>query len=154
MKSCRIQAILHTMEGSLTIFFLPWVNAFTSKDLSLTERLIGYSQTCHPDCIIITTGSNPPTEKNLCYYSQTFNSQSPFQNYISALFLHEQNPIGVFLPKYTHIPRQNSSFWQIWQTQILKLKFLPPSPSLAPKYFNPECFNHQVGFKIQVSELL
>lgn len=68
MKSFSIQAISHAGEGLrvsdymlLTLELLLQKPSLTPKVLIPTERLMGYSQTCHPGCVIIPTDSNLPT---------------------------------------------------------------------------------------------
>ena len=61
MKSCRIQAISQAGERSFTTFSCLGVNAPTPKGLTLTQRLIGYSQNRHPGWMIIPTSSGPLT---------------------------------------------------------------------------------------------
>ena len=68
MKSFSIQAISHAGGGLrvsdcilLTLELLLQKSSLTPKVLIPTERLMGYSQTCHPGCVIIPTDSNRPT---------------------------------------------------------------------------------------------
>ena len=68
MKSFSIQAISHAGGGLrvsdcilLTLELLLQKSSLTPKVLIPTERLMGYSQTCHPGCVIIPTDSNLPT---------------------------------------------------------------------------------------------
>ena len=68
MKSFSIQAISHAGGGLrvsnymlLTLDLMLQKPSLTPKVLIPTERLMGYSQTCHPGCIIIPTDSNLPT---------------------------------------------------------------------------------------------
>lgn len=76
----------------------PRVNAPTPKVSTLTERLIDYSQTCYPGCIIIPTGSNPPTVKITSYIIIHRQLTLSFHSRIrSRLYLYT-NKILLFFP--------------------------------------------------------
>lgn len=99
----------------------------------------------YPHCLKSTHSE----DNLLCYYSQTLNSQFPFQNQIQALSLYKQNPIrGFFFPALIlkiSILLSGIQIFPFSKYKFCNCSFLPTSTSTAS-----QCFKHQAGFKFKV----